>query len=155
MTRARCGSMKRGLCGQKMNPIAPAPAATAASASSSCVMPQIFTNIQTGQGHKGGQRARTWERSSLHLCVLSHICVLCGGRGSEQRLELLARLRGRHEALADEKRRVAERLQTTEIVGRPEPALADSDDSGRHPADERLRGVDIDLQRSEVAIVDA
>jgi hypothetical protein len=38
--------MKRGLPGQKMKPIALAPASAAAKASSTRVMPQIFTNMR-------------------------------------------------------------------------------------------------------------
>src|SRR5919108_236691 len=43
IARARYGSMNRGLSGQNTNPSAPAPASTAAHASSARVIPQIFT----------------------------------------------------------------------------------------------------------------
>jgi hypothetical protein len=58
IVRARCGSMKRGLFGQNTKPIAPAPAATAASASSSRVMPQIFTIMVVRRSTFGVRRWR-------------------------------------------------------------------------------------------------
>src|SRR5437867_12381931 len=127
--------MNRGLFGQNTNPIALAPASTAASASSSRVIPQIFTNIQltpTSTHHNGHQGHHAGFLSSVihnsDLCVPCDLCVHCVGRGSEQLLELRAWLRGRHESFPDQKRAIPERAQARDILGAPEPALADGDD---------------------------
>src|SRR5262245_1292233 len=143
IARARYGSMHRGLPGQNTNPRAPAPHSTAAAASSARVMPQIFTNTK-GPILGTQQSTPTQNSSRFHhcdlraLCVLCDLCALCAGRGSEQRLELLAWLRGRHEPFADQKRAIAKTAQPQEIRGRPQPALADPDDFGRHLRDQFL-----------------
>ena len=59
IARARSGSTNRGLFGQNTKPSAPAPSSTAASASSSRVMPQIFTSISFWR-----LEARTWRLRS-------------------------------------------------------------------------------------------
>src|SRR5437773_1950524 len=76
MLRARCTSMNRGLSGQNTNPIAPAPATTAASASSMRVIPQIFTNMGIvlapveHNGHEGHKGKYTSCSNPDLLCAL-------------------------------------------------------------------------------------
>src|SRR5436190_12333095 len=126
IARARYGSMQRGLPGQNTNPSAPAPHSTAAAASSIRVIPQILTSIGHSRGAYPPDRTpKTLRQGSCRfghsdLCVLCVLCdlrvlchlgVLCGGRGSEQLLELLARLRSRHESLSDQECAIPEAAQ--------------------------------------------
>src|SRR5215212_1871932 len=69
--RARYGSMNRGLLGQKIRPIARAPAATAACASSARVMPQILISIyqnHSTQSTKNDLKKSKVIPSYLDLC---------------------------------------------------------------------------------------
>ena len=130
--------MNRGLFGQNTNPSAPAPQATAASASSRRVMPQILTSIvsrvsEQARPFSGRQLAREAARAPVPG----------------------ARIRLRHEPLADQERAIAERVEPHEIGGGVQPALADGDHVRRHLRDQRLRRVDVDLERPQVPIVHA
>src|SRR5690242_13209617 len=105
MARARNGSTARGLFGQNTNPTALAPASAAATASSTRVTPQIFTNI--------GRSLDDLEPRRLALRVLGIaprriLCVLDAG---EQTRQTLAGNPRRHQLLADQERPISERAE--------------------------------------------
>src|SRR2546423_1423529 len=101
ISRAALGSMNRGLRGQKLNPIASAPASLAASASSSVRTPQILTLIR------------------LTARLLNQLLQGDAGIG------------GAHKGLADQKGAVTGSLQPANVVTLRDAALADENGSGR------------------------
>src|SRR5262245_49490893 len=125
--------MNRGLFGQNTKPMALAPASTAASASSSRVIPQIFTNIARAPA----PRHHTWTRwtpcalslsREIHGLELSVLRVLCGGVALEQPRQRESRILRGHQPLTDQERAIAERTQARDIVRALQPAFADRDD---------------------------
>ena len=71
MSPTRAGDTCRGE-GAKMNPMASAPMATASSASSSLVVPQIFTNMETSLARYGdGTRDRSAAPGSAAVTSVS------------------------------------------------------------------------------------
>src|SRR5580704_3338820 len=105
--------MYRGLFSQNTNPIAEAPAAAAASASSGRVMPQIFTSIgatssadQTQRTQRTRRKEQSWfGLSVLHVpCTLCVLCVLCVDAALEQAGERGPGISRRHQTLPDQDR---------------------------------------------------
>src|SRR5262249_30971431 len=141
MARARYGSMKRGLSGQKTKPIARAPASTAATASSTRVMPQIFTSTGTPPApnarHEHDRRKGRTEIGSWP--GLRAGCVSCGSAaGLQQSLERPSRVLRGHELLADQKRPEAEGAQFSDLIRALQTAFTDGHDMGGDAGNQRL-----------------
>src|SRR3546814_15377942 len=75
MSAARPTARNRFDDGTKLNPTASAPIATASSASSSLVIPQILTNTREGY------RAPPLRRATVAALLSSAGCGAAGGRG--------------------------------------------------------------------------
>src|SRR5262249_51719784 len=124
IARALIGSIARGLLGKNTKPTASAPAATAALASSTDVMPQILT------------ATRPEPRP-------------VAGRGAQHELlQGRAGIVGQHQVLADEEGVEAGVAQPAHLARAPQAALRDRDDVVRDLVDEVQRGLEVHGQRA-------
>ena len=109
MSYTCCGAIWRG-DGANTNPTASAPIATANSASSSLVMPQIFTNMRAAQ---------YWQEAPEHVDVT--VCARHTPLRDAEGLQGGAGVAAGDEGLADEDRVVARSAERRCIVGTAHP----------------------------------
>src|SRR3954451_7463669 len=137
MLKTCCAAIWRG-DGAKMKPTASAPMATANRASSSLVMPQILTNM-VAQTY----RAKPWSRRINWRSATAK--PTDGTRW----------IVGRHQRLTYEDRVVAGTSQAVRVLSAPNAALGHTNDVCGNRCGHPHRPLVIDLERDEIALIDA